>query len=101
MVGKIYSNDHLRRISVLDEKLKELSKILDDGEYLVAGIEIEINVGANSDRKPFTIDLGLSACPGSILQEVMTVMTNTRSWYLKEAMKDLEDLKSFFETCKP
>ena len=101
MQAKIYSNDHLRRISVLDAKIKELSKILDDGDYLAAGIEIEISIGSNSKRQPFTIDLGLVAGTESILRCVMEGMINTRSWYLKEAMKDLEDLKSFFETCKP
>ena len=90
--------DNVTRVAQIDNQLKALEKIISDGEYLAAGVQISVNVGPlKEDCQPdLTIELGLTANLQKIMADLRQGLLDARAYRVRCARDDMNKLQSFF-----
>jgi len=80
----IATNQTLRRIQELDEQIKALTKIIERGEYVAAGLDISLTVGKREDVNH---DLRLELC--WYLEKIVPAMLESLQQSRKQALSSL------------
>ena len=89
-------NSSVKRIKTIDLNLKSLEVIKNQGEYVGAGLSIELAVGPFDGAKSI-INLELSHNIEAILNEIKTSLEMSRKTNLALAKIDLYELREFLE----
>lgn len=85
----------IQRIHAIDSKIQRLKKIARDGEYLAAGITIDLAVGAANDDTEYDIvgmEFGIVSNPTEILALLIAGLEASRKFNLETARKEYEKL---------
>lgn len=90
-------NDHILRIKAIDEQLKAIERITKQGDYVAAGLSIEVTVGAPNDGIQPSLNIGLCNNLDHILDALKTGLQQARHERTVMAKSDLKELQSFFD----
>jgi hypothetical protein len=92
------NNKHLARAEQLEAQIAALRKIITQGEYLAAGLGIDLYVGArNEETESLPLELGMTADLGGILDKVLNGLLAQRDWRVRQARSDLNELLAYFK----
>lgn len=89
--------NNLDYISLLDQKIAALDKIVERGEYLAAGLHIQVTVGASERNPDLDIELGMTAELEVIMSMLRAGLKSSRDFRVHLAREELQKLQSFFE----
>ena len=90
-------NDHILRIKAIDEQLKALDRITRQGDYVAAGLSIQIGVGVPSDSALPDLNIGLCNNLDQILDALKTGLQQARDERKLMAKSQLNGLRAFFD----
>ena len=90
-------NDHILRIKAIDEQLKAIERITKQGDYVAAGLSIEVTVGAPNDVNQPSLNIGLCNNLDQILGALKTGLQQARNERTLMAKSDLKELQAFFD----
>ena len=90
-------NDHILRIKAIDEQLKALDRITRQGDYVAAGLSIQIGVGVPSDSALPDLNIGLCNNLAQILDALKTGLQQARDERKLMAKSELNGLRAFFD----
>ena len=89
-------NDHILRIKAIDEQLKAIERITKQGDYVAAGLSIEVTVGAPNDGNQPSLNIGLCNNLDQVLDAFKTGLQQARNERTLMAKSDLKEIQSFF-----
>lgn len=90
-------NDHILRIKAIDEQLKALDRITRQGDYVAAGLSIQIGVGVPSDSALPDLNIGLCNNLDQILDALKIGLQQARDERKLMAKSELNGLRAFFD----
>lgn len=90
-------NDHILRIKTIDEQLKALERITKQGEYIAAGLSIQVTVGAPNEGDQPTLNIGLCNNLDQILGALKSGLEQARNERTLMAKSELKELQAFFD----
>ena len=96
-------NEYIGHIKRIDEQLKAINRIKDHRDFMVAGLEISLNVGpCGADEEPDVagIQLGISGLPEDLLALLIESLTRTRAYWINAAHLEVMALQDFLGNLK-
>lgn len=90
-------NNHILRIKDIDEQLTALDRITRQGDYVAAGLTIQIGVGVQSDSALPDLNIGLCNNLDQILDALKTGLQLARDERKLMAKSELNGLQAFFD----
>lgn len=90
-------NTHLSRIADIDAQLKALNKLTANGEYLAAGLSLQLTVGPSNDTTPTDLSVSLCTNLDQVLSAIKTGLQQARREQITWAKSDLKALQAFFD----
>lgn len=90
-------NNHILRIKDIDDQLKALERITKQGDYVAAGLSIQVGVGVPQDGDLPALNIGLCNNLDQILGALKTGLQQARDERKLMAKSDLKELQAFFD----
>lgn len=90
-------NNHILRIKDIDDQLKALVRITRQGDYVGAGLSIQVGVGVQPDDSLPDLNIGLCNNLDQILDALKTGLQQAREERKLMARSELNDLQAFFD----
>ncbi len=90
-------NNNISRIKALDDQIKALERITKQGEYIAAGLSIEIAVGVPAEGALPDLNIGLCNNLDQILDAIKTGLQQARDERTNMATSELKELQAFFD----
>ena len=90
-------NKHILRIKDIDNQLKALERITRQGDYVGAGLSIQVGVGVQEEGTTPALNIGLCNNLDQILDALKTGLQQAREERKLMAKSELKDLQAFFD----
>lgn len=90
-------NNHILRIKDIDNQLKALERITSQGDYVGAGLSIQVGVGVQEEGTTPALNIGLCNNLDQILDALKTGLQQAREERKLMAKSELKDLQAFFD----
>lgn len=88
-------NEKIQKIKTIENQLKQLAVIKEDGEWAGAGLMVDMRVGLDGDQVlglEFGVLTGLDRELFSLLEKSLTIR---KEYYLKELVKENKEISEF------
>lgn len=90
-------NNHILRINEIDDQLKALDRISRQGDYIGAGLSIQVGVGVQEEGITPALNFGLCNNLDQILDALKTGLQQARNERKLMAKSELNHLQAFFD----
>jgi len=101
-------NQLVERIKLIDEQIKQIKRIIEDGNFLGAGLEISLSVGPRSQYEELSpkadrnildgIQIGIPSDPQAVLNLLLDGLRASRKFNHSQLVREVEMARLFIDT---